>query len=664
MSQAIHSSRNAHPPSIPDDGNRFLHEDRFRLLVDAVTDYAVFMLDPEGVISTWNAGAERIKGYRAEEIVGRHFSLFYPPDAFAAGLPQQMLATAAIKGSSVDEGWRVRKDGSLFWANVVTSALHASDGTLIGFGKLTRDLTERRAAEEALRESHRRQTEIAAELAEANAYLKNIFAASTLLSIIATDLNGVITLFNLGAERMLGYTSEEVVGIQTPVMLHLPEEMADRALNLSVKLGRPVHGFEVFCLCAGFPAFDHLDWTYIRKDGSTLVVTLALSTVVNETGHAIGYLGVAEDITERRAAARTLAAAYTQLNSVLECTSDCVMTIDRNWSLLYANRRVHEILPEFRLGMNLWDCFPHLVGSPSEQLQRNAMINRTEVSYECFYEPHRRWFKARFYPSEVGLNAFFTDITEEKRMREQIALEQVMREKRIEALSHMAGGLAHEISNPLAIIHARASDLKAQAESLSLLPTELVTAASDSILQTADRAIRILRGLRGFGREASNDPREWASIDGIVDQCLELQQARFKRHNITLRVHLPPDLPLVLCRETQIGQILTNLLNNAFDAVELSGATDRWVELNATRRGETVVLHVIDSGPGVDDDVRPYLMEPFFTTKENGAGMGVGLSLSRAIAQDHRGSLSLCDQNESTCFELVLPVDSTADRRG
>jgi PAS domain S-box-containing protein len=123
-------------------------EERFRLLVETVRDYAIFMLDPDGNIATWNAGAERIKGYRASEIIGRHFSVFYPPSKVAEGFPQHELAVAAREGRFEDEGWRVRKDGSQFWANVVITALHDRSGELVGFAKVTRDLTERRAAEE------------------------------------------------------------------------------------------------------------------------------------------------------------------------------------------------------------------------------------------------------------------------------------------------------------------------------------------------------------------------------------------------------------------------------------------------------------------------------------------------------------------------------------
>ena len=131
-------------------------EEQFRLLVSGVKDYAIFMLDPTGHVVTWNAGAERIKGYRPDEIIGQHFSRFYPPEDLAAGKTEHELEVATRTGKYEEEGWRVRKDGTRFWASVVITALRDATGELCGFGKVTRDLTERREAEEELRASEER----------------------------------------------------------------------------------------------------------------------------------------------------------------------------------------------------------------------------------------------------------------------------------------------------------------------------------------------------------------------------------------------------------------------------------------------------------------------------------------------------------------------------
>jgi len=260
------------------------------------------------------------------------------------------------------------------------------------------------------------------------------------------------------------------------------------------------------------------------------------------------------------------------------------------------------------------------------------------------------------------------DASQEKVIRkaqERLALEYDLREKRIEALSHMAGGLAHEISNPLAIMHGLASDLRDVAKQQPSVPAEKVLKSSETIVKTADRAIKILRGLQGFGREAALDPCELASIYEIVDQCVDLQQGRSERHQVDLRVELEPGIVELLCREVQIGQIITNLLNNAFDAIVQATSpvsSERWVSLHAEPFDLGVRIDISDSGPGIEEKYRAHLLEPFFTTKERGLGTGIGLSLSHAIAQDHGGSLVLLENTPHTCFRLILPGDCETGR--
>ncbi len=171
-------------------------EERLRLIIDGVQDYAIFMLDVDGVVVSWNPGAERIKGYRSEEICGRHFSCFYPPEDVDAGKPAEELRVAAALGRVEDEGWRVRKDGSRFWASAVISALRDANGNLRGFAKVTRDVTERRLSEARL--------EYQARLLS---YVND--------AIVAADENLVLTAWNAGAERLYGWRPEEVIGQMT-----------------------------------------------------------------------------------------------------------------------------------------------------------------------------------------------------------------------------------------------------------------------------------------------------------------------------------------------------------------------------------------------------------------------------------------------------------------
>jgi PAS domain S-box-containing protein len=173
-------------------------EGRYRLLIEAVTDYAIYLLDPSGVVATWNPGARRFKGYAANEIIGQHFSRFYTEDDKKIGLPARALETAKLEGKFEAEGWRVRKDGSRFWAYVVIDPIRDHSGQVIGFAKITRDLTERKAAEQVL---HRSEEQFRLLVQGVSDY-----------AIYLLDLDGNITNWNLGAQRIKGYFANEIIG--------------------------------------------------------------------------------------------------------------------------------------------------------------------------------------------------------------------------------------------------------------------------------------------------------------------------------------------------------------------------------------------------------------------------------------------------------------------
>ena len=173
-------------------------EDPFRLLVQSIVDYAIYMLDLNGYVTSWNAGAERIKGFQTDEIVGQHFSKFYTDEDREAGLPQTVLETARREGKYEGEGWRVRKDGTRFWASVVVDRINNEDGKLVGFAKITRDMTERREAERALLEAERK--------------FRILVQGVTDYAIYMLDPQGHVTNWNAGAERIKGYAPEEIIG--------------------------------------------------------------------------------------------------------------------------------------------------------------------------------------------------------------------------------------------------------------------------------------------------------------------------------------------------------------------------------------------------------------------------------------------------------------------
>jgi PAS domain S-box-containing protein len=258
---------------------------RFRLLVDSVIDYAIFMLDTEGRVVTWNAGAERIKGYRAEEIRGRHYSCFYPEEALRAGTPAHLLKVAAAEGRCEDEGWRLRKDGSRFWANVVITALRDAQGRLYGFGKVTRDITEERRAEQALLASEER--------------FRLLVQGVRDYAIYMLDRSGNLSSWNEGAEHIKGYTASEIIGKHFSVFY--PEE--------DIRAGKPQRDLEA-ALREG--RFEEEGWR-VRKDGSRFWASVVITALKDDSGALYGFSKVTRDITEKRQAQEALKKSYAAL---------------------------------------------------------------------------------------------------------------------------------------------------------------------------------------------------------------------------------------------------------------------------------------------------------------------------------------------------------------
>lgn len=261
-------------------------EERYRLLVESVKDYAIFILDPQGYVRTWNAGAERINGYAARDIIGKHFSIFYPKEVAAAGKCDDELVIAAREGRFEEEGWRVRKDGSLIWANVTITALRDPDKTLVGFAKVTQDLTQRRAAEE-----------------EARRFSLLVQSVKD-YAIFILDPNGVVSTWNPGAAYINGYAANEIIGKHFSTFY--PEEVrtsgkCEAELEIAAREGR----------------FEEEGWR-VRKDGTKLWANVTITALRDPSGTLIGFAKVTQDLTSRKNAEETARALMAQNAALAE----------------------------------------------------------------------------------------------------------------------------------------------------------------------------------------------------------------------------------------------------------------------------------------------------------------------------------------------------------
>ncbi len=296
-------------------------EEPFRLFIESVQDYAMFMLEPNGRVATWNAGAERTKGYKASEIIGQHFSRFYSEEDVRDGHPQRLLDLALEEGRAEDEGWRVRKDGSKFWARVTITAIRDATGKLIGFGKVTRDLTEHRRAELALRSSEERS--------------RLFVEAVQDYAIFMLDPEGHVITWNTGAERIKGYKASEIVG-QHFSRFYPEEDLCN---------GKPPMELEV---AAREGRFEDEGWR-VRKDGSKFWASVIITAVRDSAGDLLGFSKVTRDFTERMLAQKSLEESRRKLQesekSLRELSLHLLRTQDEERRRI--GREIHDSLGQY-----------------------------------------------------------------------------------------------------------------------------------------------------------------------------------------------------------------------------------------------------------------------------------------------------------------------------
>ncbi|NHN43289.1 PAS domain S-box protein [Halorubellus sp. JP-L1] len=366
----------------------------FESLVEAVDEYAIFTLDTDGTVRTWNPGAERIKGFDAEEIVGQHFSRFYTDVDRAAGVPEANLAAAEAEGSVEDVGWRVRADGSRFWANVTITAIRDDDGDLQGFAKVTRDMTDRREYER--------------ELEEEKSFVESLLENQRDV-IYAFDDDGEILRWNEHFRNVTGYTDVEMDEM-TPTDF-VPEADADRvasAIEL-VANGESVT-FEAPLLTA---------------DGETIPYEFSATPLTDEDGSVVGFTGIGRDVSERRAKERRLRRRREELkeelDDVFRRVDDAFFAVDDDWEFVDVNDQAKVVLGregERLVGETLWEAFPGAIDSTFYEEYHRAFETQESMTFEEYFEPLEAWFEVNAYPSETGLSVYFRDVTE-RRERER-----------------------------------------------------------------------------------------------------------------------------------------------------------------------------------------------------------------------------------------------------
>jgi PAS domain S-box-containing protein len=361
-----------------------LSQEPFRLLVEGIQEYAILMLDPEGQVTTWNAGASRIKGYSAEEIIGRNFSCFYPPEDVAVGKPARELKLAASSGKYEEEGWRLRKDGSRFWASVVITALKDEAGHLRGFAKVTRDLSERRKAEENARrlfeeetarraaESNAREARLAQQEERRQREQLRVTLSSIGDAVIVTDTHGVVTFLNPVAQSLTGWSPQEAAGQPLERVFQIVNEETRRSVE------NPVSKVLREGVIVGLANHTVL----ITRDGRETQIDDSAAPIRGEEGTVAGVVLVFRDVTEVRRAVQ----ARLHLAAIVESSDDAIIGHDLDGIITSWNQgavRMYGYSAEEMIGKPLSLLVPpdHLDEAPAllERIRRGERIDHFET---------------------------------------------------------------------------------------------------------------------------------------------------------------------------------------------------------------------------------------------------------------------------------------------
>jgi PAS domain S-box-containing protein len=468
--------------------------------------------------------------------------------------------------------------------------------------------------------------------------------------IVISDEAGCIVHANPQAEKLFGYSQDELLGKTIEILF--PERFRQAYIEHRQHYRQdPRHQ----SMGASLELYGR------HKDGREFFIDASFSSVETPQGKLI--LSLLRDFTMRDPAVGFRLHLAALVNSsgeaIIGKTLDGVIF---SWN--HSAERIFGYSEAEAVGRPASMLYPTGVDEDHldvlERLKRgetiatyDAVCRRKDVCYIDVSVAHSPIFDPQ--GNLVGSSKVVRDTTEYKQMKSELEIRraEAVSSARLAELGMMAGSIAHEINNPLAVIHASASDLLEMAEAGSVFLEE-VELSSRRIKRTASRISKIVKSLRQIARKGTTDPFQRASAAEIVEEVLDLCRERFRVHSVRLDAPaVEPEL-YVFCREVQIAQVLLNLFQNAFDAI-VDRTAERWIRIEVTSTGPSVEFAVIDSGPGVPPEVRARIMEPFFTTKPLGKGTGLGLSLSKAIVEEHGGELTLGEREQHTCFSFLLP---------
>ncbi|MEO9386716.1 PAS domain S-box protein [Chromobacterium phragmitis] len=642
-----------------------LHENQ--VLLDTINAQLLYSsTDSEGRITDANDLLCGAHGYGRDELLGKKHSMLgsglHPPE-FWRELWQTLKSGLAWRGEICNRS----RSGKLLWFDTVIAPIFDDQGQLERYIALRVDTTKRKQAD--------------AEVQRLNLLLANVLRSASEVSIIASDIDGRITIFNAGAQRMLGYREDEMVGVSTPARIHLTEEVAARGRELTERYGETVEGFRVFVHVPSLEGAETREWTYVRKDGSHLTVSLSVTALRDAANEIVGYLGIATDISALRRQQQELAAARDQLVLAAEVARLGVWTWTLADDALDWNRQMFELYhqPESLNGNGLnyqhWRSRVHPDDiAAAETMLMDAVAGRGEY-VPVFRVVHPdgavRYVQAGAYVERdaegqpwrvTGINL---DITERKAFEETLLEAKRQAEQASIAKGQFLANMSHEIRTPMNAVLGM----------LQLLRQSPLDARQADFAAKAQIAAKSLLGLLNDILDFSKIEAGKLQLDEHPFELDELMQdlavvlsGNLGDKDIELLFEIDPQLPkAVQADRLRLQQILINLAGNAIKFTRQGQVVIQLQRLSLKPRLARVRCSVSDTGIGISPEQAARIFEGFSqaeasTTRRYG-GTGLGLAISKRLVELMGGEMKLESEpgrGSRFWFDLELKCDETA----
>lgn len=658
---------------------------RSAAIVESSSD-GIIGQDLNGQVLSWNRGAERIFGYSAAETIGHTLFELTIPQQLAAeeqAILQRIIAQRPVENFDTQ---RQRKDGQLIDVSVSVSPLFDGTGALIGLSKTVRDISAQKAAEARILELNANLEEQVSqrtqELRELNVLLNTVMQSASEVSIIATDLEGVIRVFNRGAERLLGYDAQEVVGVQTPAIFHLPEEVQARSEELSQEYAQPITGFRVFVHKAELDEAESREWTYVRKDGSHLSVTLLVTAMRDAGGQLVGYLGIALDLSKEVRLRREALAAHGQVSLAARVAELGIWSWTPADNHLQWNERMFELygypleLREQGLEYRHWRERIHPEDRPATETNlRDLMAGRATFDQvfrvlrpdgRVLYIQPGAHVERDLQGIPVKITGINRDITAQLQLEASLRHAKEQADAASAAKSAFLANMSHEIRTPMNAVLGMLQLVQA---------TELNARQLDYVLK-AQSAAHSLLGLL-------NDILDYSKIEAGKLQ-LDLHDFELEPMLRDLAVVLAGNqgdkdievmfdvdtlLPAVLQGDSlRLQQVLINLAGNALKFTHSGQVVVSLHRLQRTAEHVRLRVAVSDTGIGISEHQLQRIFDGFTqaeasTTRRYG-GTGLGLVICKRLVELMGGTLHVESQlgaGSRFWFDIELGVGDGAD---